>query len=212
MCRSRSSRCIPTMRGASACTRLRPRRDRARRRRLQGCARAKASSAARCSCRSTGAARPPPSARVGELVAPHTDPFSGQPEAKATPAAIAPVDVRLSRLRADARAGRAAARAPGGRASPLAGGDRHAASPPTKGRSAGAIALRRCCGGELAEFIDLQRGIYRAAAFRDGRLDGCAVPRPGRRRAAMGRRQGRCSTPKRSPTSQRRMLLSGAHG
>jgi assimilatory nitrate reductase catalytic subunit len=30
-------------------------------------------------------------ARVGELVAPHTDPHSGQPEAKATPAAIAPV-------------------------------------------------------------------------------------------------------------------------
>ena len=31
------------------------------------------------------------SARVGDLVAPCTDPFSGQPEAKATPAAIAPV-------------------------------------------------------------------------------------------------------------------------
>ena len=32
------------------------------------------------------------SARVGDLVSPRTDPFSGQPEAKATPAAIAPVD------------------------------------------------------------------------------------------------------------------------
>ncbi len=32
------------------------------------------------------------SARVCELVAPHTDPFSGQPEAKATPASIAPVE------------------------------------------------------------------------------------------------------------------------
>jgi assimilatory nitrate reductase catalytic subunit len=30
-------------------------------------------------------------ARASELVAPHTDPYSGQPEAKATPAAIAPV-------------------------------------------------------------------------------------------------------------------------
>jgi assimilatory nitrate reductase catalytic subunit len=30
-------------------------------------------------------------ARVGELVAPHTDPHSGQPEAKATPASISPV-------------------------------------------------------------------------------------------------------------------------
>jgi assimilatory nitrate reductase catalytic subunit len=34
-------------------------------------------------------------ARVGDLVAPHTDPHSGQPEAKATPAAIAPVDFSL---------------------------------------------------------------------------------------------------------------------
>ena len=32
------------------------------------------------------------SARIGDLVAPVTDPFSGQPEAKATPAAIAPVE------------------------------------------------------------------------------------------------------------------------
>jgi assimilatory nitrate reductase catalytic subunit len=34
-------------------------------------------------------------ARVGDLVAPHTDPHSGQPEAKATPAAIAPVSFSL---------------------------------------------------------------------------------------------------------------------
>jgi assimilatory nitrate reductase catalytic subunit len=33
--------------------------------------------------------------RVGDLVAPHTDPHSGQPEAKATPAAIAPVSFSL---------------------------------------------------------------------------------------------------------------------
>ncbi len=32
------------------------------------------------------------SARICELVAPHADPYSGQPEAKATPASIAPVD------------------------------------------------------------------------------------------------------------------------
>jgi assimilatory nitrate reductase catalytic subunit len=31
------------------------------------------------------------SARACDLVAPHTDPYSGQPEAKATPASIAPV-------------------------------------------------------------------------------------------------------------------------
>jgi assimilatory nitrate reductase catalytic subunit len=33
--------------------------------------------------------------RVGDLVAPHTDPHSGQPEAKATPASIAPVSFSL---------------------------------------------------------------------------------------------------------------------
>ena len=31
------------------------------------------------------------SARVGDLVSPQTDPFSGQPEAKATPVAVAPL-------------------------------------------------------------------------------------------------------------------------
>ena len=39
------------------------------------------------------------SARVGALVAPFTDPFSGQPENKATPASIAPYEYRFSRLR-----------------------------------------------------------------------------------------------------------------
>jgi assimilatory nitrate reductase catalytic subunit len=35
------------------------------------------------------------SARIGDLVAPRTDPFSGQPEAKATPAAISPVTLPM---------------------------------------------------------------------------------------------------------------------
>ncbi len=37
-------------------------------------------------------------ARIGELVTPATDPYSGQPEGKATPAAIRPVDICLSRV------------------------------------------------------------------------------------------------------------------
>jgi assimilatory nitrate reductase catalytic subunit len=51
------------------------------------------------------------SARVGDLVSPQTDPFSGQPEAKATPVAVAPV--------AFAYRGFALAR------EPLAAADRH---------------------------------------------------------------------------------------
>ena len=55
-------------------------------------------------------------ARVCELVAPHTDPFSGQPEAKATPASVAPVDSPIAALRSPARRSRRR-RAPGGRGS-----------------------------------------------------------------------------------------------
>ncbi len=50
-----------------------------------------ASSAAPCSCPIHWNAETASAARVCELVAPHTDPFSGQPEAKATPAKIEPV-------------------------------------------------------------------------------------------------------------------------
>ena len=50
------------------------------------------SSAACCSRRSTGASENASGARVGALVAPFTDPFSGQPENKATPASIAPYE------------------------------------------------------------------------------------------------------------------------
>ena len=37
--------------------------------------------------------------RVGALVAPFTDPFSGQPESKATPAAISPYEYVFRGLR-----------------------------------------------------------------------------------------------------------------
>ena len=50
---------------------------------------------ARCSCRSTGAPRPRPAPASAIWSRAHTDPYSGQPEAKATPAAIAPVDFAL---------------------------------------------------------------------------------------------------------------------
>ena len=50
------------------------------------------------------------SARVGDLVAPQTDPYSGQPEAKATPVAIAPVAFAYQRLCAGAHPDRPAER------------------------------------------------------------------------------------------------------
>ena len=113
------------------------------------------------------------SARVGELVTPATDPFSGQPEAKATPAAIEPVAFRLRGFPLTRERCRAA------------GGDLVVAryswrtasgllmasdEPPSIWRERvpamfGAV--------EIADYVDEPRGIYRVAAFVDGRLAGC---------------------------------------
>ena len=81
-------------------------------------------------------------ARACDLVAPHTDPYSGQPEAKATPASIAPVDVRLSRLRADAL-GRSAARRHLVGARRAVGRHRHVDRNQRRARSAGATTRPR---------------------------------------------------------------------
>ncbi len=71
-----------------------------------GSSSANGSSAACCSRRFTGARPMPPAARVGALVAPYTDPFSGQPENKATPASIAPYEYVFRRFCAVAQAAR----------------------------------------------------------------------------------------------------------
>jgi assimilatory nitrate reductase catalytic subunit len=109
------------------------------------------------------------SARACELVAPHTDPYSGQPEAKATPASIAP-EAFAYRGFALTRAAVALPEGTWWARVALAGGigtlfatDQE----PRRWRERAAALI----DGEVAEFIDLKRGIYRAAAFRDGRLD-----------------------------------------
>jgi assimilatory nitrate reductase catalytic subunit len=108
-------------------------------------------------------------ARACELVAPHTDPFSGQPEAKATPASIAPVaftyrGFALSRAPFAPLAGTWWSRVAlgGGIGTLLATNDR-----PESWRDQVATLM----GGELAEFVDLERGIYRAVGFQAGRLE-----------------------------------------
>jgi assimilatory nitrate reductase catalytic subunit len=111
-------------------------------------------------------------ARVGDLVMAETDRYSGQPDAKATPACIGPVRFAFR--------GFALTRAP--------------ISPPLSAwwarvALAGASGLllatneepevwrgraRQMLGGtELAEYIDEQRGVYRAASFAAGELTGC---------------------------------------
>ena len=113
------------------------------------------------------------SARIGDLVMPETDRYSGQPDAKATPAAIAPV--------AFAFRGFALSR------QPLALPDRTWWARVALAQAAGLLLAsndgpavwrdhaRAMFGdrAELAELSDERRGIYRAAAFVAGQLDGC---------------------------------------
>ena len=115
-------------------------------------------------------------ARVGDLVAPATDPYSGQPDAKATPAAIVPVEFRMR--------GFALARAP--IALPdgtwwariaVAGGVGYTFATNTS-PAAWRDHLAGLFAGELAEYVDEARGVFRAASFIDGRLDGCVFLGP----------------------------------
>ena len=111
------------------------------------------------------------SARVGDMVTPANDPYSGQPEAKATPVSIAPVAFAyrgfvLARaplaLPADAWWSKVAIASATGWL--LASND----SPETWREHAQGLFA----GAELAEYVDAPRGSYRVAAFADGRLTG----------------------------------------
>ena len=113
------------------------------------------------------------SARICDLVMPDTDRYSGQPEAKATPAAIAAV--------AFAYRGFALARRP----LAVPHGTWWARVAATKafglllatddGPDLWRERARKMFGdtAELAEYDDAQRGVYRAAAFIAGELTGC---------------------------------------
>ena len=116
-------------------------------------------------------------ARVGELVMPATDPFSGQPEAKATPVAIAPVDYKYR--------GFVLTR------SPLALPSHTWWSRVTVGRGVGYLLASGAASdmwrdvahaafghAEIAEYCDPPRDLYRMAAFVDGRLEGCVFIGP----------------------------------
>jgi assimilatory nitrate reductase catalytic subunit len=115
-------------------------------------------------------------ARVGELVSPRTDPYSGQPEAKATPAAIAPVDFALrgfTRTRADLTlpAGTWWARVA------VANGVEYRLAT-THGPLFWHDFAYRWLGPEARLAEQLDRGNYRVAAFLDGNLDGCLCLAP----------------------------------
>jgi assimilatory nitrate reductase catalytic subunit len=113
------------------------------------------------------------SARVGELVTPTTDPFSGQPEAKATPAAIAPVAFAYrgfalgrSRIALPAETWWSRVTIANGVGLLLASNEQPSAWRAHAQSLFGA-------GVELAEYFDEPRSSYRVAAFVEGRLAGC---------------------------------------
>jgi assimilatory nitrate reductase catalytic subunit len=115
-------------------------------------------------------------ARIDDLVAPVTDPHSGQPEAKATPAAIAPVafasrGFALTRrpIALPASTWWARVAVAGGVGYLLATDEPVAASQ----QAARALLGRGVEPIEFAEYIDGPRGLYRVAAFAQGRLEGC---------------------------------------
>ena len=148
------------------------------------------------------------SARIGDLVAPHTDPYSGQPESKATPAAAAPVAfafrgfvIARQPIALPDRTWWARASIPGGYGYLLATNEDHAAW-----REYGRSLFGG--NGKSAEYVDAPWGIYRAAAFANGRLEIClfigpanAVPQWDAVKAQF--------TAESLGAQQRRLLLSG---
>ena len=145
-------------------------------------------------------------ARVGALVAPFTDPFSGQPENKATPASIAPYEYvfrgfALSRaqLELPANVWWARVAVTGGYGYLLAG---------NADLAGWQSWLRSVAGGDLAEYTDFGGGIFRAASFsgRPHRNLPVHRPRAGRRRLGVVKELFARDA---LDDDQRRMLLSG---
>ncbi|HET9817276.1 MAG TPA: molybdopterin-dependent oxidoreductase [Xanthobacteraceae bacterium] len=110
-------------------------------------------------------------ARIGDLVMPETDRYSGQPDAKATPASIAPVrfafrGFALTRRPISPPPDTWWARVALARASGLL-------LATNEGPEVWRGHAPQMLGAELAEYIDQERGIYRAASFAAGELTGC---------------------------------------
>jgi len=145
-------------------------------------------------------------ARVGSLVAPYTDPFSGQPENKATPASIAPYEYvfrgfALSRtpLELPAHAWWARVAVNGGHGYLLA----------DNADLAGWQSwLGSITGDDLAEYKDFGGGVYRAAFFAADRIETCLFIGPARDAGDWNVVKGLFAADTLS-NDQRRMLLSG---
>ena len=145
-------------------------------------------------------------ARVGALVAPFTDAFSGQPENKATPASIVPYEYvfrgfALSRVRLQL---------PDHvwwtRAAVTSGYGYLFADNADLARWQS--WLRSVAGGDLAEYRDFGGGVYRAASFAEDRMETCLFVGPARDAGDWDVVKNQFAADTLSE-DQRRMLLSG---
>jgi assimilatory nitrate reductase catalytic subunit len=113
------------------------------------------------------------SARVGDLVMAETDRYSGQPDAKATPATIVPVQFDF---RGFALTRQPVSLPPGAWWARVAVGNGYGWLVASNDAPAiWRLAPRRMFGDgvELAEYCDEQRSVYRVAAFVEDTLAGC---------------------------------------
>jgi assimilatory nitrate reductase catalytic subunit len=143
--------------------------------------------------------------RIGALVHAFADPVSGQPDAKATPAAIAPVSFAIQ--------GFALSR--GGLPKPRAGWWTRATVPNGSGllfaRDGAFAASDLLCAGaqdEVVEYVDPGRDVLRMAVFRDGVLEACLFVGRGPQRAAWDFLRGRLGEAI-SEGQMRSLLLAG---
>ena len=145
-------------------------------------------------------------ARVGALVAPFTDPFSGQPENKATPASIVPYEYvfrgfALSRARLELPPHVWWARVT------VAGGYGYLFAD-NADLARWQSWLRSIAGSDLAEYKDFGGGVYRAASFAEDRIATCLFIGPARDAGDWNVVKSLFALDALSE-DQRRMLLSG---
>ncbi len=148
-------------------------------------------------------------ARVGALVAPFTDPFSGQPESKATPASITPYEYvfrgfLLSRkqLALPPNLWWVRATVAGGYGYLFADNADLARWPSW---------LKSIARDDLAEYHDFGGGVYRAASFVGERIETCLFVGPAHDAGDWNVVKGLFAAD-RLTDDQRRMLLSGRSG
>src|SRR5579871_76523 len=146
------------------------------------------------------------SGRVGALVAPFTDPFSGQPESKATPASIVPYEYVFRGFVLSRRELALPANLWWARAAINGGYGYLFADNADLARWAN--WLRRFAGDDFAEYRDVGGGVYRAASFTGDRIESCVFVGPAHDAGDWDVVKGLFAQDALSE-EQRRMLLSG---